>query len=296
MLFLLLQKKFRDLGEFVEGKEKLNIVFHRSYRDEQQAIESICIPDVSKHSQDIDDESVESDDQNFTNLAEDESVKHDFEELAIEEMATVRNGEEDEDESPESSSSSKISSGNLARQLVQNGASRQIGSTQHHAICLSDDEDEIAFEPECMNELCNHYEENQGWILKISRNLKCPDTLVYYMYFCGPKYGFLVTYFQGRIVISTNNASGGNSFSSGDFIIGINDVNFNLYRKNCFEIMRRAITNSPVRLIIGRNKDFTNLFEEFTKRNHKSEPPVPSQAHVQQKPSSAVNDVIEVLD
>lgn len=158
LLFLLLQKKFRDLGEFVEGKEKMNIVINRSYRDEKQAIKAICMPESLKGDSDIDEEvdlidkSVED---TLKNLANEDALRHDIEELAFEEQATMKIDSDDEEGFSERIASLK----NLSNNAPQNEA----GSSQQHAICLSDDEDDdVPNLPDSIKDVYTQYSESRN--------------------------------------------------------------------------------------------------------------------------------------
>ena len=77
LLWHLIKKKFRNLGEFVEGKEKMEIVVHRRHDDETSAI---CAMD------NIPDEDIKGEVYNSERLEGTELIEKDIEQIAITEM------------------------------------------------------------------------------------------------------------------------------------------------------------------------------------------------------------------
>lgn len=305
VLFLLLQKKFRDLGEFVEGKEKMDIVMHHSYSDERRAIESICMPDSSTDSNNDESEHDSSfDDPNFETLAGQDNILHDIEELAREEQAEFKGEEEDDDEPLDVLSSSKTNS-NAASKRGGNGEMiNKVGASEQHAICLCDDDDDdndTPFEPESVKDILSHFITHNQRQFKIPSITKIPSTKLYYMYFDAPTYNFLIERLQGRLVIVKGENVRNGICMTGDFILGINNIMFHLHQTNMINTMKKAMHNPPVKLFVGRNADFTNLFIQYRNRIDEgtdSSRTTTQQAKNQQQQQTVTSDqdIVEILE
>ena len=269
VLFLLLQKKFRDLGEFVEGKEKMNIVMNRSYNDEKQAIESLCL---SNSPNDINISNyVESDDQVSKNLAYEDSIRNEIEELAQEEQQAFQNFEQDDDDVIEILPAAKNVDDNNLRNKSHDNSLKKVGESEQHAICLldEDDEDDSNIQPpECIKELLTYYSVNKDLQIRLQPNTKLTQTKFYYMYFNSTTYGFSVLGFEGRLVI-IKNENVLCDVMTGDFIIGVNDANNFGWNKHNYllDTMKRAKQTPPTKLTICRNTDFMHLFNEHLIRS-----------------------------
>ncbi len=296
VLFLLLQKKFRDLGEFVEGKEKMDIVMHNSYSDERRAIESICMPDSSTESNNDECEHDSSfDDSNFKTLAGQDNILHDIEELAREEQAEFKGEEEDDDEPLDVQSSSKINSDAASKRGGNGETINKIGASEQHAICLCDeDDDETPFEPESVKDILSHFSTHNQSQFKIHNTTKIPNTKLYYMYFDAPTYNFMVERVQGRLVIVRGENVTNGKCMPGDFILGINNMMFHLHQNNMISTMKKAIHNPPVKLLVGRNADFSNLIIQY--RNRIDEEKAKAKKQQQQHKDTSHQDLVQILE
>jgi len=98
ILWKLVEKKFRDLGEFVEGKDNLNIVVHNYYEDEVSAIRRL----FSEEDQTLAIGEVSACTilplTSLGNLADDDGIIHDIEELAMEGETLCKESNEFEDD------------------------------------------------------------------------------------------------------------------------------------------------------------------------------------------------------
>ena len=269
VLFLLLQKKFRDLGEFVEGKEEMDIIFNHSFRDENHAIASICMSDPSDKADEESQGDSGSEEQIFNDLADEDSFRHEVEELAKEELAILKT-DADEDEDGVESSSAKLGSDKVESQKERK-KTKGVGSSEKHAICLSDDEDDdVPIKLDTMDEIAPRLIATMHTKIAVPPSTQMPNAELYYMYFDAPSYGFLVSMFSGRMVISENPGSTGDLLT-GDFIYSVNGMAFPWRISNGITVMRNAIANPPVRLAIVRDKAFISVFKAFNDLLQKDE-------------------------
>ena len=92
-----MEKKFRQLGEFVEGKENLDMVVHQTF---DCGVKAIAIDDGDDDDDEEDDDIGGEDGpkkkrlkrqrtSSFGDLADEDSIQHDIEELAKEEEGHV---------------------------------------------------------------------------------------------------------------------------------------------------------------------------------------------------------------
>ena len=133
ILWKLLEKKFRELGEFVEGKEKLKMIVHKTYKSEE---ELHVMFDTDDRSDDDDDEEVPNDEPEILPL--DSELQHDIEELAREEQDMLRSAEADRDDDDGEPVVVQPATNNSTGQEEGDGK----GRSQDDAIALSDSEDE----------------------------------------------------------------------------------------------------------------------------------------------------------
>jgi hypothetical protein len=191
ILWKLIEKKFRELGEFVEGKEKLKMIVHKVYKNEAE-LHSIFEVDEDELDDDDDDlqpDPVESSGDDVLPL--DSSLEHDIEEFGREEQAMLLAADgDDEGEESEQISAARIET----MQPPQSGP----GRSEEDAIALSDDDDdnlEVVIQQRKAVDLENH-----GSGLDISGTL--PGCRIYKMILKGPTLGVEVCICSGRIVVS----------------------------------------------------------------------------------------------
>ena len=172
-----IEKKFRDLGEFVEGKEKMKIVVHKTYRGVAELRKSLEVEKV-----DFDEEEEHQFDQMDEAADEFESELHqEIEDLEREEqeMLKIKNEEVDDDDADGEGNGG---AGNSA-------SNHTAGSTETEAICLSDDEEDKATTRKSLHE--------EG--LRIDREF--PELKLYKMRFPAPSCGLEIALFKGRVVV-----------------------------------------------------------------------------------------------
>ena len=273
VLFLLLQKKFRDLGEFVEGKEEQNIVFNKSYRNKNEAIDAICMS-VSSSGDNQFEEDVEGDEEvhNLHNLANEDDFQHDIQELAREEQSTLKVDDDDDDNIAGSTSVPKFYEAKkphndtnvLSKESSQTNAifESSQGSSQKDAICLSDDEDDrnTLNQSESMQRVLSRMLTTRNLQIKMPPQAEMINTKIFWMYFNGPAYGFLMRSFSCRLILIKQLGSNTN-ISTGDIVIGVNETKLSIDTSKYDIIrMKKAIKSPPVKLFIARNEEFASMF------------------------------------
>ena len=295
VLYLLIKKKFRDLGEFVEGKEEMDIVINKSYHDEKEAMRAICLADTNSDDDvngKLEGDSLE--DQNYQTLINEDVFQHEIEELG-EEQAALKPDDEDEENGNNNVLPSMLQRKKPSTKSTQSKIDDSeviedaVGSSQQQAICLSDDEEE-EMNQEKMSDHLEYFRTNNGKLPRISKTTKIPNTRMYYLYFDAPSYGFLVSLFFGRLVVTTTDHSN-EKMMTGDFIFSVNDVEFPLSINNGVEIMRRHLMSPPVRVIFIRNEDFSCLFREHTQHIIRAR-----DQQEQSKKRNGEAETIEILD
>ena len=155
VLWKLIEKKFRQLGEFVEGKENLDIVVHRTFDCGLQAIAIEDDDDDDDDEEEEDDEEGEEDVDgpkrkrvkrqrmsSFGDLADEDAIQHDIEELAKEEEAMLNVGLDDDDDCDASGETNNKSTKSSA--VGGRGGGRNVAPEKKKAavICLDDSDDE----------------------------------------------------------------------------------------------------------------------------------------------------------
>jgi len=294
ILWLLVKKKFRDLGEFVEGKEKLDIVVHRQYEDEWSAIDRVC----GTNDKD-DDISVDEVDDDFGKMNDGDLIEHDMEEMANEEQAMVkRNSEDDDDDIIDATSEDFFGSGPLeksqpldkihrqesvpvtvnvgmgATESVPGTVNVEMGATEANAdfpgksdncvICLSDD-DEVEHvhngkkQPEIRDIIKSFGFKPKEETIRAGLPVAVlfPNMQFYNVTFNGPTYGLALANFSGRVVVQKP-PSNEIDVSPGSVIAAINShiVPHNTKFQDIMNMLKYAINRSPAVITFAQDKEF----------------------------------------
>ncbi len=315
MLWILLKRKFQALGEFVEGKEMMDIVVHNSYNNEFDAVGRKC--DLGK---DDDDNSLNE--AGVAALANEGSIQHDIEELAKEGIVGAGNTSDDDCEGNEDPSSTKQN-----RKISAGAASSE------NIICLSDDDDDDDDNPNkklvaeqspvpvdiCIEEVLERYRSTRQ-SLTLPKTMKMKGMKTFYMLFSGQRYNLNFAPFFGRIIISTKqNETDFPGF--GSVLVAVNNFILPLGTalQHCANLLKQELAAPPVRLMFGKDQTLSKLVqvwsEEYRKKrkaHHQRESSVPTQEpRIQQQPPTSETggshpkpiaknneaiDVIELLD
>ncbi|CAB9508561.1 regulator of chromatin subfamily A-like protein 1 [Seminavis robusta] len=186
ILWRLVEKKFAELGEFVEGKEKLKMTVHRVFKDEAD------LHSIFDHEEDDDDdddllepEQVESSEPDVLPL--DSSLEHDIEEFGREEQAMLLSANGDDDDEPDTVPG--------AQSLLPAAPVAGPGASQEDAIALSDSDEED--EPQSARAVDL---ENNPSYFNVAGTL--PSCRIYRMLLNGSTLGVEIAIYQRRIVVS----------------------------------------------------------------------------------------------
>jgi hypothetical protein len=190
VLWKLIEKKFRELGEFVEGKEKLKMVVAKTFKNEEE-LHSI----FQKGS--LDDEDSDNDDQVSDEADEpeilplDNELEHDIEELGREEQEMLLSAEGDEEDG-DAGPAAVADVSNVAKE--DNG----LGHTQEDAIALSDDDEDDVNDAMPRGKAVDL--QNLGAGFNTEGTL--PECRVYKMWLRGPTLGVEIGCFKDRLIVS----------------------------------------------------------------------------------------------
>jgi hypothetical protein len=304
LLWDLLEKKFRDLGEFVEGKEKMNIVVHHTYKSIKE-VESIFT-----RSDDDDDDDDEKLGDNET-AAEDDLIKlendlqDDIVQLANEEMVMISTSQDGEDEDgPDNGIIGKpVHTKNLAQ------AKPVAGQTEDEAICLSDDDDDDETSS-------NHKEgtkasssataaaavtkENNAYINYNVMDRKLNNVRYYSQYFEGSSFGIQLLLVNHRLVVA-NEGRITTKPALGDVLIAVNGYRLpvNCPLDSACQYMKDCLSRGTVELTFVEDEGFAKFcvlpITEARKQFHIDNDTVNSKRSRNDPPTSS-GGVIEILD
>lgn len=211
VLWRLIEKKFSDLGEFVEGKEKLKIVVDKNYTtlSELRDMFSYALRDEDEPG-DLSDSDIGLDEDLL-----DPDLVHAIEALGEEERQMLRSAD-NEDESPDPANAE--SQAEVVTMLEQDTPFGTQGRSEEDAIALLDDEDEThcAEAEACPSASKGRSEDegvngippaklvtNQANLTEPTINLSSLNAFSFYKLFIpGPRLGVVVALFAGRLIVS----------------------------------------------------------------------------------------------
>lgn len=247
------EKKFRDLGEFVEGKEKMKIVVHKIYKGVTEVKSSLTDFDGDFGS-DI-DEMEEEDDI----AALETELCDDLEEMEREEREKIKAlADHEDDDEGESSQRPRPDRGLSGPAPQGNGTA---GTTESEAICLSDDDEaeQQISEPQKPKSLA------EGGI---QMERKFLDMRFYKLQFVGRTYGLEIEVFRGRVVVKGRAKERVEQYGEdskprvGDVLLAINRqlIPFNVQFKSLMDFLAAALMKGPVEIIFGEDDEFREFF------------------------------------
>jgi hypothetical protein len=234
------EKKFRDLGEFVEGKEKMKLVVHKRYKGSLELRKSLEADKEEEFDEedDADVDAMESAEQLESELHDD------IEELEREEQDMLKADATSDDEED-------------AEGKPAAGAQTVAGSTETEAICLSDDEDEEAAVP------VRKSLKEEG----VKNDREFPELKLYKMRFPAPSCGIEIALFKGRVVVKGKSPKTHRPDSKphiGDILISCNneEVVPNVKLKALMQHFQDILGNEgSIEFIFGEDSEFTEYFK-----------------------------------
>uniref|UniRef100_A0A7S3P599 Helicase ATP-binding domain-containing protein n=1 Tax=Amphora coffeiformis TaxID=265554 RepID=A0A7S3P599_9STRA len=264
VLWKLIEKKFQDLGEFVEGKEKLKMVVHKVYNNTKDLF-SIFQTDILGFDENEEDGFL--DDIDF----DDEDIEKEIEDFAAEETNMVKDDvegdEDDENPAAESEGSNQKPSAVDMSSSTRNQAV-ELGGTEEAAITLSDSEDENDGENPSTRDVARSAGSAQ--MAPAPEDTPLTDCKMYQMTFPGSSIGVEVCEHRGRILVDSigrerrNRLGPDSKPSTGDVFVAINNVPcpMNWQSKMFRQFVQHAFSNAtrPVRVTFA---EVPSIQEEF---------------------------------
>ena len=290
LLWDLLEKKFRDLGEFVEGKEKMKIVVQRTYKSvaEVQTIFDKIEDDEAEEDGKLNDNDMDTEGSDLIKLEND--LQDDIVQLAQEEMGMIKQEQEDED-----------GADNNRRMSLQVGNTQPaqpkstLGQTEDEAICLSDDDedDAVVVNPEVKAKPASPPEVSSN-----DRVLIRPR--FYKQWFKGASYGIQLLK-MGRRLTVIQNTFGKDKPAFGDVLVAVNghrvviDADMSLVTT----FMKKCLDHNTTELIFLEDEEFLKKYTP-----HIADAAKQIEAKMQESfkklksapPANDKDDVIEILD
>lgn len=249
VLWILLKRKFCALGEFVEGKEKLDMVIHKTYANEFDAV-------AGKYETNTNLDFDKNDKKNAAyELLNENAIQHDIEELACDDLKQSIALDDD-----------------YAIEDVILDDDRENFSSQKeedHIICLSDDEgdeklsnDSPYSESMWCDELLNCLRVTQNFEhLKIHGTTKFRNAQFFYAFFHSPKYCTIFSQYFGRFFVHTDYGA----FQIGDMVVGLNQwvlrngEDYNVI----LNYLAQASLEHPIRICFCRDESFSVLIRHW---------------------------------
>eukprot|EP00579_Thalassiosira_antarctica_P012345 CAMPEP_0201910104 /NCGR_PEP_ID=MMETSP0903-20130614/1601_1 /ASSEMBLY_ACC=CAM_ASM_000552 /TAXON_ID=420261 /ORGANISM="Thalassiosira antarctica, Strain CCMP982" /LENGTH=1445 /DNA_ID=CAMNT_0048444699 /DNA_START=84 /DNA_END=4421 /DNA_ORIENTATION=- len=288
VLWKLIEKKYRDLGAFVEGKENMDIALERELEDgEEDEILKTEGDDggdgagngKKRKAQDVFDELFD---------AEDLELNKEINELCHEEedMLNIKSNEEEEElESPDVVGDEKGSTPNNGKVVTGNNAAvmrdpnnanatakQPAGSSSEMVIELLDDEDDNKPRPTIANIRALYRSTGILAKLKIDPHVQFNNLRVYTVQYPGPTYGLIMVACNGRVVVKAhhnseqmNNSHGKDEHPKiGSIIVGVNGylIPYTAAFVKVLQLMKHMMRTPPVTVMFAEDDDFTSMFVE----------------------------------
>lgn len=270
MLWDLLEKKFRDLGEFVEGKEKMKIVVHKTYesvKDLNSLFSTFEKGDFDVMSEGNDPVESREDEEGLIKLEDD--LQQDITQLAQEEMVMISQGTEGEDDDGgDPSAGGEMSSQNPNGKVGP-------GQTEEDAICIIDDDDDgpggkTSEKKDLSRPADKSPSQHPGAVESSSGGDANQDfdpsnpfdaPRLYSQTFEGDAFGIQLFAFHGRIVVGQN-TKGSHKPAPGDIVAAVNGMPmpYDVALSHVLSWMRRALCEGPVEVNFVEDERFIQFF------------------------------------
>ena len=309
VLWELLEKKFQELGEFVEGKEKQKIVVETQFNTLKE------LHSIFEHVEESDDdEEEEVGETAFEKLTQDlqldSDIFHDIERLGMEEQKMLAVDEDIDDTDIEGNpTDSKLPA-------VEEAPDETLGTTEEEAICLDDSDDDG--ERDCSNketklsvQVSDDREEQkpgtgEGPNGSDSSAIDKPPTTelancrVYSIMIEGSSLGVSVGLYNGRLIVTSilpTRVDGNGQLlpkpAIGDVLACFNGqilpiVSGNAQFQTICQGLRQALARPPLQILFAEDDQFAARFKEYFEAKQK--------AAIQKKNAEAASNVIDLID
>jgi len=311
VLWKLLEKKFRDLGEFVEGKEKLKMVVDKEYNGTKE-LHSAMFQVLDESGDENDEGSGDGDDDDEADFQLDGDLVHDIEELGEEERRMLGQSEEtgdDGDGEPTQPIDVDLDTKMPAKESFTKSSSK--GLTEDDAIALdSDDEDDetanqksgavVTTQPAEATLVEQGPVEDENDILSGSRH--------YRIIFGDTVLGLKIILHHGRVVIRgitkerVERLGGDSKPSVGDILVAVDDIT--VHPTNDIEAvekyLKQVLQQPPTTLQFLEAPKFATAFNKHVKKMDEVEAASAAPALRATHPPAAAQhpsgEVIDLLD
>lgn len=287
LLWDLLEKKFRDLGEFVEGKEKMKIVVQRTYKSvaEVQSIFDKIEDDDADEDAKLNENDMEAEGDDLIKLEND--LQDDIVQLAEEEMGMIKQEQDDED-----------GADNNRRMSLQvgNGQPAQpkstLGQTEDEAICLSDDDEDeaVVVKPDAKEKPTSPPEVS-------SNNRVLIRPRFYKQWFKGASYGIQLLKIGRRLTV-IQNTFGKQKPAFGDVLVAVNGhrVVIDADMNSVITYMKKALEQNTTELIFFEDEEFLKKYSSQITQSAKEIEAMANKRLKSAPPTTSKDSAIEILD
>lgn len=295
ILWRLIEKKFSDLGEFVEGKENQKLVVDKTYH---------TIKELHDQFQGLDfDENEEvSDDPEFADDFLDVDLVHDIEMLGDEEQKMLQVSlEDDEALDPEPILKDSMRNSNNVKpaslksdSLLSTSEEMQSGHTEDDAIALLDDDEDVRkadpTEPEAKPDGPAGFDSSHNFCSSTCR--------AYRIILKGPSLGLTIENYKGRIVVSRVSPNSENAKPSvGDIFASVNGVRFPIAADSVgiLRLIRGQLLRGATEFIFLEEPIFASHFKGLLLRKE-AERAASIPAHSIHKMAMASGEEVDVIE
>lgn len=270
ILWKLLENKFQDLGEFVEGKEKMKMVVNKTYHSTHELLKSLTADTMED---DVSDGNSECSLDHVEDLGSE--LEHEIEELGLSEQRLL-------DAIDNEGSDSDTPAGLDAKPAAKAVQKDTRGSTEEEAICLSDTDDEdvkVAASNPPTTAGAHPKESTTDDVANVSEEAVAkkpaafnfntatfPRLRVYRLWFTGPSFGLNFALIDGRMVVSGRTEGRDQEFGPeakphvGDVLVGINRRQLPVVpnMSQIIKVLATAKTQGVVELMFAEDSEITN--------------------------------------
>ena len=268
ILWKLIEKKFKELGEFVEGKEKLKMVVDRVFKDEEELNEIFNHPGEGSDKEEDNNDFLQPDAAQSGGddiMPLDIELEHDIEEMGREEQEMLASADRDEDDGDGEATPLAVTNYPISEVASEGQAG---GRTVEDAIALSDDDDDDKVQAgEKGSSLAVDLENNPD-VLNVNGTL--PECKIYKIRLAASELGCEIDSYQARLVVRRKTKKrmyrlGPNCKPDvGDILVAINSemvppvVDYNSMINRLRGIIARG---TPTELIFAEDAGFTEHYK-----------------------------------
>jgi hypothetical protein len=298
VLWKLIEKKFQELGEFVEGKEKLKIVVEKEYTHLKD------LYSIFQSNDDMDDEGVRNDDEFDDSIDRDfqldNDLLHEIEHLGEEERLMLELGTDSDDEDADQQKDSKPSAF-----AVEESTTMPNAGGEDEPITLLDSDDEDAPPAKAIadeNSGMNHGTALAAPLYPSSdpTSEQLTGCRLYRIFVSGPKLGLELSWYKGRVVVSLAlNITDCDGIARvrpkiGDILVCVGGTPIPMvptaeYFRCVIQHVKKRMMEPPVELRFAEDKGFGVYYEACVKQNQQKK-----KEAIENRNKENANQVIEL--